>query len=365
MAGKFSFKKFSEIDLSDPFFDGLKNDYLGSEHSTDFIPWFEKKAKAGSTALVFSDDAGVGAFIYLKEENEAIELLNGTVLPAIPRVKIGTLRIAERFQRQRLGEGAVGLALWYWQKTKREEVYVTVFDKHNTLIGLFERFGFCLAGRNLNKECVYVKNRNDIDYSNPYKSFPFINPSFRNSGYLVVNDVYHDTLFPYSELKNALQEQVGLAVANGFTKIYIGSPSSTPPYHAGDPLLIYRRYTGSAGQPGYKSCITSYCVATDIVVAKENGIPKMSFEDLTHKITNKSVFDDQEIRTKYENGRNLTVIEMLYYGFFGGGNNVNWVWLKDHGLMGDSYPASINLSPDQFMKILREGNVDVSNVIIN
>ena len=37
MAGKFYLKSFSDINLSDPFFDSLKADYPGSATSTGFI----------------------------------------------------------------------------------------------------------------------------------------------------------------------------------------------------------------------------------------------------------------------------------------------------------------------------------------
>jgi hypothetical protein len=83
------------------------------------------------------------------------------------------------------------------------------------------------------------------------------------------------------------------------------------------------------------------------------------------KISNKSVFDEQEISAKYDRERNLVVIEMLYYGYFGEGNNVNWVWLKEHGLIGEQYPTAIRLSKKQFIQILSEGKVDVQNAIIN
>ena len=59
------------------------------------------------------------------------------------------------------------------------------------------------------------------------------------------------------------------------------------------------------------------------------------------------------------------MIEMLYYGYFGEGNNVNWVWLKEHGLMGEGYPSSIRLSKSQFIQILTEGKIDVQSVIID
>jgi len=365
MAGKFSFKRFSEIDLDDPFFIELKGDYLGNEHSTGFIEWFRKKSTDGSTALVFEDDKGVGAFIYLKNETEAIELTD-QILPAVPRIKIGTLRLAERYRGQRLGEGAIGLALWHWQKSKVPDIYVTVFEKRDDLIGLFEKFGFHRVGINKNNECVYVRNRASVDYSDPYKSFPFINPNFPKAGYVLVNDSYHDELFPYSEVKGELQPQLGLAVTNGISKIYVGA-SRPPHYNIGEPVLIYRIYKGTSGAPQHKSCITSFCVITDIIEVKSFGRYLMQFDELIARIGNKSVFNENDLLERYDKDKNVVVIEMLYYGYFGEGNNVNKNWLDTHGYWSKSgeYPTSVQLTPTQFKEILTEGNVDVSNVIIN
>jgi hypothetical protein len=216
MAGKFQFTNFASVSLDDRFFDSLKADYPG------FSDWYKKKAVDNTSVLVFSDGAGLGSFVYLKEENEPIELVDGT-LPAVSRLKIGTFKLAERFQNQRLGEGALGLALWQWRRKRSQEVYVTVFDKHEHLIDLFERLGFQLAGYKSNGEGVYSKSRLAIDYNDPYKSFPFIDPNFKKAGYVIVNDYYHDTLFPYSELKNTIQESVGISAANGMSKVYVGA----------------------------------------------------------------------------------------------------------------------------------------------
>ncbi len=366
MAGKFSLKKFADINLNDHFFDELKADYPGNDNSTGFAEWFRKKASANSTVLVFDDDEGLGAFVYLKDEIERIELVDQT-LPAIPRMKIGTLRLAPRFRGQRLGEGAIGLALWKWQSTKKDEIYVTVFEKHDVLINLFLRFGFSYAGDNLNGERVYIKNRKTIDFSDPYKAFPFINPAFQKAGYLIVDDRYHDTLFPYSELKNTLQESVASAVANGLTKIYVGAQFTAPHYQTGEPILIYRRHTGEVGKR-YRSCITSFCIVSDVIMVKTNNRYFLSFPDLIKKIGNKSVFDEQVLKSKYDNDRNMVVIEMLYYGYFGEGNNVNMDWLDKNGYWSNGenvYPTSIRLNPDQFKRILTEGKIDVSNVIID
>ena len=56
--------KFSDIQLSDPFFDSLKNDYPG------FSDWYAKKAETGSKALIQKNELGLlQAFLYLKKED--------------------------------------------------------------------------------------------------------------------------------------------------------------------------------------------------------------------------------------------------------------------------------------------------------
>lgn len=367
MAGKFEFKKFCDINIDDPFFNSLKLDYPADDTNIGFEAWFSKKGIEGAEALVFKDDDGLGAFICLKDENESIPLKE-KILPINSRKKISTLFIAERYRRQRLGEGALGLALWEWQKSSQNEIYITVFEKHKLLIKQLEIFGFQLVGHNLNGECVYLKSRFDIDYSTPYKSFPFINPNFKKAGYLIVNDYYHDTLFPYSELSRTFQEQLSLSVSNGMSKIYIGNQFKLPHYQIGEPIFIYRKYTKKDGQkPKYKSCLTSFCIVSNVLQVKLNHKKLMSLEELLEKIGNKSVFDKEDLAAKYQNDKNLMIIEMLYYGYFGSGNNVNQAWLSENDLwsLPDVYPTEVHLRPDQLQKILQKGDIDVSNVIIN
>lgn len=365
MAGKFKRKFFADINLDDPFFDSLKTDYPGSANSTGFVEWFNKKAADGKRALVFEDEHGVGAFINLKPgEDEAIQLADGFTLPRAKRLKITTIKIDERYQHQRIGEGAIGLTLWHWRDLGDAEIYVTVFEKHSTLIRLLEKFGFNFVGCNRNGERVYIKDKNHLDFSDPFKAFPFISGDFNFAGCLAIEDTYHDTMFAYSELANTLQEGVDMKVANGLMKVYLGSPYSIA-FKPGEPVLIYRKYTGDAGKPGYKSCITSYCIVTRIVRVKNNGQTLISFDEYRKIIGNKSVYDGDELQSKYEILPNLTLIELLYLGYFGAGNNVNWKWLKDNDCWPGTHPMNFHYPKEKFCEILREGNVNVKNVIID
>lgn len=365
MAGKFAYRWFSEINLNDPFFDSLKADYPGTENSTEFCTWFNKKAVSNAKALVYENESGVGAFVYIKEEKEVIQLIDAPDLPAVERLKLGTVKISDLHRGQRIGEGAIGLALWNWQRSKVNEIYVTVFPKHETLINLLTRFGFIAAGTNPNGETVYIKSRLSISYKNPYVSFPFMDPNFREAGYLIFEDAYHDTMFPYSELRNVTQKSVELSVANGLSKIYV-SAAPRINYNIGDPVLIYRKHNG-VGSKIYKSCLTSFCMITDIIPVKARGQVLTSFDELMKKIGNKSVFDINELRTKYDNDNNMVVYELLYYAYFGAGNNINCAWLKNNNLWSKDggYPTNTKLSPGEFKLILKEGNLDVQNIIID
>lgn len=356
MSGKFQWCKFSECNLTDHFFVSLMKDY------TEFPVWFARKSKEGEKALVFSDEHGVGAFVYLKTENEVIVLADKT-LPAIPRLKIGTLKLSDRFKGLRLGEGAIGVALWRWQEEKCDEIYVTVFKKQTTLIGILEWFGFYYVGMNARGECVYLKSRITINYSDPYKAFPFVNPNFLKAGLIPIHEHFHDRLFPYSELKGNKHEMEEETAGNGITKVYIASPISTVDYKVGEPVFIYRIYEGATGRT-YRSVVTSYCVITKVDIIKSNGSPKMSHSEFVENAGNKTVFSADELESVFKNKNNVVMLEMTYNGFFGKGHNVNHKELKDHGLF-ETHPYHLEYSMKQFIEILEMGDKDAQNVIID
>ena len=356
MAGKFQWKKFADVDISDSFFDSLKGDYK------EFPEWYAKKSINGEKTLIFEDEKGVGAFLYLKNENEPLELVD-KVFPAKERIKIGTLRLAERFRGLRLGEGALGVALWKWQEQKVEEIYVTVFEKHEELINLFIRFGFLCLGENHRGEYVYLKSRGNIDYSDPYKSFPFIAPDFQRAGLIPILASFHDLLFPYSELKGNNAEIEEETAGNGITKVYIGTPYSMMHYIVGEPVVMYRIYEGAVGKQ-YKSVATSFCTITKMEIIKSNNRPNIALSDFIKIAGNKTVFTPDELIQIFNSNKNVVIIEMVYNGFFGKGHNINYKTLKENSLF-ETYPYNIDYQKKEFIKILEMGDVNVQNVIID
>lgn len=356
MAGRFQWHGFSHINLQDHFFDSLKRDY------NDFEDWFNRKRLEGAQALIFTDEIGIGAFLCLKDENEPLYLEN-SILPAKSRVKIRTLRLAERFRGKRYGEGALGIALWKWQQKKADEIYVTVYEKHEDLIRLFERFGFRCKGINTKGEYVYIKDRNSLDYSDPYRAFPFIRPDFSTAGIIPIIDIFHDQLFPYSELKGNKLEIEEETAGNGITKIFIGAPFSATHYTVNEPVFIYRRYNGK-GPKQYHSVITSFCTITQYIIVKSNSIPKMSLDDFIKISGNKTVFDNRQLNAIYNQKQNIVLLEMVYNGYFGKGHNVIYKNLKDSNLFAE-HPYKIAYRKEDFVKILKMGDINVQNVIID
>jgi len=358
MAGKFSWVKFRDCNIDDEFFLSLKGDY------PEFVDWFKRKAIEGKEALVFSDENGIGAFICFKpHENENIGLTSG-MLPEKDRFKISTLKISERYQGNRLGEGALGVALWQWQEEQNSEIYITVFDKHHSLIDLLNRFGFVKVGiKKDSLEGVYLRSRRNVDYSDPYKSFPFINPTVTKVGCIPIQYNWHDTLFPFSELRHTKQQAEEIAAANGITKIYIATPYSSLHHNVGDPVFIYR--ISDRTPKTFHSAITSVCTITDIEIVKQNGRNIMTYEDYIKRIGNKSVFSPEELRSIYmSKAKNIIAYELLYNSAFGSGCNVNQHTLQSNGLWFDMHPYLFAYSVEQFNSILKLGKKDPNEIVL-
>lgn len=355
MLDRLIWKRFADIDVNDVFFDSLREDYDG------FDQWFLKKSKNDEKAMILTDEIGVHAFLYLKLENEPIKTVSGTI-PAKNRIKIGTLKLDETIGRQRLGEGIIGVALWKWQESKAEEVYVTVFEKQEKLVGLFNKFGFECFGKKGNGELILGKSRRSINYTTAYTAFPFISPTTKKAGMIPINDYFHDRLFPYSESIYTPFEVEEVTAGNGITKVYVGSPYTVTHYSEGDIVGIYRKYTGE-GPKGNRSAITSFCTITKVTVVKRNSCVLIPLDQYLFEAGNKTVFSENELRDIYNNS-NVVMIEMTYNGFFSKGHNVTYWDLKNRGLFED-YPYKITYTMDQMKQILELGGKDVKNIIVD
>ncbi len=342
--------KFSECEIRDRFFDSLKEDYPG------FESWFHKKSESGETAFVSKDkDGNIEAFVYVKDE-ECESVGN---LPAESRMKIGTIKISSESERTRLGEGGIGLALWKWQRSPFNQIYLTVFPKQEKLIGLIEMYGFFKGGEKENGELIYLKDKTRLDYSDsdiPWlKAFPYLNPDFKRGVYIPIRCEYHDNMFKYSELSNTRQITGPFPVANGVMKIFIATPNHHIVYRPGDVALIYRI---ADTNKQYRSVVTSYCTVTNVNWFKKDGkvLNGKSYQNFIQSVGNKTVYSKDDLKKAFEKS-NVCTITLLYNGYLGKNNNVTNRWLSDNNYF-NGHPYEITLTPMGVRSILREGGID-------
>ena len=352
---KFERKKFNECDINDSFFDSLKSDY------PNFINWYNNHPNRD--VYVNQDTNGIRALLILKDDEQEKIKLKDNSLPQKSRIKICTLKLNENVRSQRLGEGSIGIALWHWQKRPENEIYVTVFPKQEQLIDLLLKFGFRDIGEFQNGEHLFMKSKENINKSTPYEMFPYIDFSSEKFGILPVEDRYHDCLFPYSELKNSELYESDMAVSNGITKVFVATPCTSTSYKENEPIFIYRKFNGA--NPGYKSVITSYCTITKIHNIRINNKYLKTKEQYLNIIRNKSVYNQEELEKIYSSEKNIIIVEMVYNGYFGKGNNINWIYLKENGYWGDGHPYQISLSKEQFINLLKVGVNNEEDIIID
>ena len=140
------------VDVNDPFFDSLKEDY------PEFNHWFEKISKEERNCLIYTENGKLGALLVYKLENENIALVNKTLIPK-PRIKIATMKVSSTGNK--IGELFLYWIINYAISLGFEEVYLTHFIKENDdLVYLIEEYGFKYVGDNVRSEAVYIKNIN-------------------------------------------------------------------------------------------------------------------------------------------------------------------------------------------------------------
>lgn len=105
----------------------------------------------------------------------------------------------------------------------------------------------------------------------------------------------------------------------------------------------------------------------EVYVTDKHEILISQFERFAFQKNGVNLNGENELQEQYTRFRNMTIIELLYYGYFGAGNNVNMNWLDQNGFWAaeGQYPTEVKLTPAQFKRVLTEGNINVSNVVIN
>lgn len=343
-------KRFADIDLSDIFFNTLKEDYPG------FEAWFEKKSKDGSKAYVQYTNSSLQAFLYLKNESgqELADII--PTRPACRRMKVGTFKVDAH--NTKLGERFVKKIMDAALYMEADEIYVTIFPKHEGLIRILQRYGFHEEGRK-GEELVLVKNMKTLT-GDILKDYPLLTTTGKRKFLLSIHPEYHTKMFPDSILKNEEGVKYDLikdvAHTNSIHKIYVTSMDGVAQLESGDLIAIYRT-KDDAGPARYRSVITSICQIEEV----KTNTDFATVEDFLAYANYYSIFDSNVLEQWYGK-KNITILKMTY--------NVALTKRVTNGYMVDElkiapkYWGFFQLTDEQFEAILKKGEVDES-VIIN
>jgi rRNA-processing protein FCF1 len=273
----------SNIDVNDPIFDSLREDY------PNFNRWFEEKCvKEGRRCWVYSEGDRIQAILIYKKEDEAITDIT-PILPRHKRLKISTLKVA--LQGNRIGELLLKLAIRYCVNNNIDETYLTHFVKEqDPLVKLIEEFGFECIGNNVRGEAVYLKKLIPAhpNVINPVEMSRKFYPSFKDGNnikkFIVpIIPEYHNRLFQdYEERQWEITEYVNVnPQGNTIRKAYL-SNSLIKKIRPGDILLFYR------SRDQHK--ITSIGVTESVYLSLTNS------KDIWNLIgSNRSVYTREEI----------------------------------------------------------------------
>lgn len=347
MGYSFSYKKFKEINLGDNFFDSLKNDY------EEFEEWFRKKAE--DYAYIQMIDGKIEGFLYLKIENGNITDITPNI-KCDKAVKIGTMKINPHGTR--LGERFIKKSLDFAINNNIRYIYVTVFEKHDKLINLYEKYGFSDYGTkktNNGTEKALVKNL-DLNFDDSILNYPKIN--FNSDIYLLgIYPDFHTRLFPDSILNNESFDIVkDVSHTNSIDKIYICRMQGISNLKKDDLILIYRT-SDQKGPAAYRSVVTSICTVQDIKSTREFDC----FQDYENYCKNYSVFNKRELQTFFNSRREYFIIKMSYNIAFPK-KVIRKKLIEEVGIDENKYWGFFQLTEEQSKEIISMGQVNKNYV---
>ena len=348
MTRQLKLTRFRDVSLNDPFFDSLKAGY------NEFPDWFARKAD--EPLYVVADGRKISGMIYLKREDGPVE----DVTPPLPNrawLKVGTLKIEPA--RTKLGERAIKKILDTALAEQADSIYVTVFEVHQGLIALFERYGFIHAGTKTTDngvEQVYVRSLTEHD-DDPLKRYPFIRAATQKYWLLAIYPEYHTRLLPDSILNNEPRDIIeDVSHSNTIHKVYI-SGLALQRMRPGDPVIFYRT-SDRDGQARYRSVVTSVCVVEE-VRQKRDFAGVDAFLTYTKP---RSVFSEAELRERYVTSDRLAVAKLTYNAAFA--RRVIRQTLLDEGILAERQrPDLVQLPRAAFDRLLELGEVNARLIV--
>lgn len=345
-------KYFGHIDLTDTFFNSLKEDYPKFDH------WFLKKSDELAYVTLNKENNKLLSFLYLKPEGETENYYDiSPVFKPCRRLKIGTFKVINNGFR--LGERFLKIIFDNALANKVSEIYVTIFDhrdEQKRLIELMELWGFEYWGlKGTNGEKVYVRKFwPSFNVDNLRCNYPFISRHQNNFLVPIYGD-YHTELLPDSILntESPLDFIEDFPHRNAIGKVYV-SRAMKPHPQRGDILIFYR--TGGL----YKSVVSTIAVVEEVIYNIKTE------EEFIRHCRKGSVFPEEELKKMWSynvNNRPFVVRFLYTYSF---PHRINMKSLIELGILQSVDDAPRGFKPittGQLNIILKETRSDESFIV--
>ena len=335
---------FGEINLSDPFFNSLKEDYEG------FEDWYKKKIANHEDAYVqYDNNSNLRGFLYIKMEEQKII---DDVIPCIEAdriLKVGTFKIDAHGTR--MGEQFLKVLFDYAIDKDADVCYVTIFEKHKGLIDLISQYGFKEWGikeTGEKKEKVFLKNMRSV-VGDVFSDYPLVKCKGTRKYLLSIYPKYHSKMFPESILTNESRNIIkDISYTNSIRKNYVCSMQGADDLTTGDLIVLYR--TAESGRTAeYSAVATTVCTVTE--VRQQDSFK--DFEDFYAFTSKYTVFERDDLAYWYKRG-GLKVISLVY-NFPLKKRIVRHELIEKIGLKRDIYWGLFQLSDEEFIDIVQQG----------
>lgn len=355
------YKRFADVDLSDPFFDSLKDSYR------EFPDWFQRKAE--EYAYVFYDNCGlIDGFLYLKEESQVVDDCTPALSTNFSRgwLKVGTLKI--NAHGTKLGERFIKKIFDYAITCGFNDIYITVFPEHTSLIALFERYGFRREAEKItvNGTELVLTRRFNLKFEgveNINRNYPLVNfrgdTTYQPNIYLLsLYPVWHTRLLPDSILRNEDASIVkDVSPTNSIHKVYLTAMRRVNRLKRGDILFIYRT-RDHLGSAYYRALVSSVCVVEEY--RHINSFE--SYTEFERYCAPYSVFSQQELQQFWKTNEYPDIFRFSY-NIALPKRVIRKDLLEQVGLSEDKYWGFMPLTSQQAQHILRLGQVNENFVI--
>lgn len=332
------------IDIEDPFFDSLKEDYKSFEQ------WFIKKREKEAMAYVTKKGNNISSFLMLKVEDEK-EDYSKMHKPLEPkkRLKVSTMKVADTGKK--IGETFIKIMVSSAIENNLDEIYITVFKKQQHLIDMILEYGFKeytyqmteKKDGSFEKEYIYVKKAKPVE-----EYYPFI--SLKNKKFFLVpiQEEFHNILFQESEKSYQMNfdDINGMNTAsNCLRKAYL-CDSHIKKVTSGSVLLFY--------SSGVKKAITSIGIV-DAVFNRFND-----FGDMFKLVRKRTAYDENILKDKFKKDK-LVILFKLYYPL---PNYVSFDFLKRNNIVTGPIQTISEIDINKFLLILNECKLEKEKYII-